>query len=533
MGGLLWREEGPLYCRGVRFLAVAVAALMLLTGIPYLAAHRFPDPSSSFLETFVFEQDFNYYCALVRQSAAGAWLFDNPFTPEPHRATLANLEFLATGKLAVLFGLEAGRALQLQRVALAPLFAVGLWGLIAQVIRRPALRRVTFVAALSGGGLGWMRVLPLLGPWVTRAHPVDLYAGVHPFFWLFLHPHFLLAETLVLLALLAMLRGERTGRPWCYAAAGILAAILGVVRPYDMLFLQSVAVLLAAVLALRNHKLDGRALALRLLPALVPLPVLAYCVWLFRFDPVYQWWGRQAVNGPPGAAPMLVGVGLLVPLLVVALVVGRRAAWTTGEILMACAATASLGLTYSYPWLSFSFQFVTTLVVPTLLLAVARLEEWATPIRFRPVVAVLLAVNALTSVTLWATHLGEVRAGAHRIARSDLAVFSRLSAHSGAREVVMGGPRTSNRIPRYSHDAVVAGYPFSTVRYAEKIEDVRRFYGASTAEAERQRLLAELRVRYVIHGPEERGLGAYDPARSEFLAEVFRDEATTVYEVRR
>jgi hypothetical protein len=533
MDGLLWREEAPLYCRRVRLLGVAVAALTLLTAIPYVAGHRLDDGSSAFLETLVFEQDFNSYCAFLRQSAAGAWLFHNPFTPEPHRPIFLNLEFLVSGKAAALLGLEAGQALQVQRALAGLLFAFGLWGLGARVITTPAARRVALMTALTGGGFGWMKVLPLVGPHVASLPPVDLYAGVHPFFWLFLQPHFVVGEVLVVLALWAMLEGERTGRTVFSLAAGALAAIAGLVRPYDMLFLQVVAVLFTAAIAIRERKLDWPAAARRLLPAIAPLPVLAYSVWLFRFHPVFQWWGRQGVNGPPPVLSLLLGLGLLVPFLVVGLVAARHRPWTPGEILMACAATAGAVLTYSYPWLRFSFQFVTTLVVPALLLALARLEEWASPLRFRPVVAVLLAVNGLTSVTLWATHLGEVRAGAHRIARSDLAVFSWLGAHSGAREVVMAGPRTSNRVPRYSHAAVVAGYPFSTVRYAEKIEDVRRFYRASTEESERRRLLAELRVRYVIHGTEERRFGAYDPARSEFLAEVFRDGPTTVYEVRR
>ena len=181
--------------------------------------------------------------------------------------------------------------------------------------------------------------------------PADLNAGIHPFFWLFLHPHFLIGEALVVLALWAVLEGERTGRTVFYLAAGALAAIAGLVRPYDMLFLQAVAVLFAAAIAIRERKVD----------------------------PVFQWWGRQGVNGPPPVLSLLLGLGLLVPFLVVGLVAARRRPWTPGEILMACAAMAGAVLTYSYPWLRFSFQFVTTLVVPTLLLARARLEPWAGP----------------------------------------------------------------------------------------------------------------------------------------------------------
>ena len=297
----------------MRFLAVSATALALLTSIPYLVGHCLDDASSSFLDTLVFEQDFNSYCAFVRQSAAGAWLFHNPFTPEPHRPVFLNLEFLVTGKAAGWLGVEPGLALQLQRVAAGALFAFGLWGLGARVITTAAARRLAFVAALTGGGFGWMQVLPGLGPLVARAGPVDLYAGVHPFFWLFLHPHFAVSEALVVLALWLLLEGERTGRAAFPLGAGVVAAVAGLVRPYDMLFLQVVAVLFAAASALHARKLETAATVRRLLPAIVSLPVLAYGVWLFGFDPVFQWWRRQGVNGPPPAPAMLLGLGLLPP----------------------------------------------------------------------------------------------------------------------------------------------------------------------------------------------------------------------------
>src|SRR5947209_16235732 len=78
--------------RDVRFVAVSATALAILTSVPYVAGHALDDRASQFLDTLVFEQDFNSYCAFVRQSAEGAWLFDNPFTPEPHRPSFLNLE---------------------------------------------------------------------------------------------------------------------------------------------------------------------------------------------------------------------------------------------------------------------------------------------------------------------------------------------------------------------------------------------------------------------------------------------------------
>src|SRR5207249_11455048 len=142
-----------------------------------------------------------------------------------------------------------------QRVAAGTLLAFGLWGLCAQLMAAPAMRRVSFIAALTGGGFGWMRILPALGHAVERMRPVDLRAGVHPFFWLFLHPHFVAGEAMVVLALGALLAGERTGWGGFHLASGGLAALVGLMRPYDMLFLQLTAMLYTVAVGLR----EGRA----------------------------------------------------------------------------------------------------------------------------------------------------------------------------------------------------------------------------------------------------------------------------------
>jgi hypothetical protein len=535
MDGLLWREEAPLYCRGVRFLAAAVAVLTLLTSLPYLAGHRLEDSASAFLDTLIFEHDFNAYCAFVRQSAAGAWLFHNPFTPELHRPVFLNLEFLVTGKAAALLDLEAGQALQLQRGFAGIVFAGALWGLGRRLIAAPSMRRLALVAVLSGGGFGWMSALPRLGPSVQSFEPVDLYAGVHPFFWLLLHPHFAAAEAVVVLALWAFVEGERTGRGLFHGLAGILAAIVGLMRPYDMLFLQATSVLYAVVAAARERKVDWRSLSRRLLCAAVALPVLAYSFWLFRFDPVFMWWGRQGVNAPPPVASLLAGLGLLPLFLAGALLAARRRDWTAPQTLLACAAAASLLLTYSYPWLRFSFQFVTTLVVPSLLLAFARLEASFTRALVRRellALALAVAVNAPTSIALWCEKMAIARAGGYRIARGDLAAFAWLDGHSRPRDVVLASERTSNRVPRFTHDDVVAGYSFSTVQFPRKLGEVEHFFRFRRDERYRRQILVQYGVRFLLYGPDERALGAYDPKRSAFLTEVFRGGEMTVYEVR-
>ena len=110
-------------------------------------------------------------------------------------------------------------------------------------------------------------------------------------------------------------------------------------------------------------------------------------------------------------------------------------------------------------------------------------------------------------------------------------VLAWLKEHARPGDVVVAMERTSNRIARSTPAAVVAGYRFSTVRFEEREEQLRRFYDGRTRDVSRMRMLKQYGVRYVVHGIEERE-SAYDPAASPFLVEAFRRGGGAVYQVR-
>jgi len=61
---------------------------------------------------------------------------------------------------------------------------------------------------------------------------------------------------------------------------------------------------------------------------------------------------------------------------------------------------------------------------------------------------------------------------------------------------------------------------------------VERFYSRDEADVARENLLRQQGIRFVIHGPAERALGAYHPSGSAFLQLVFARGETAVYRLR-
>ncbi|MHC4846724.1 MAG: hypothetical protein ACYTCU_11275, partial [Planctomycetota bacterium] len=220
-----------------RFVLVVAAVLALLSSLPYLAGWAHDDPTSRFDGVLAFEHDTNSYMAYMRQAAEGAVLFTNPFTPEPHEPALFNLEWLVGGWISALPGSSPVVAFHVLRVLGVFALCLGLAALLRQLFATTLMRRVVLGAVLIGGGFGWLLQFDALRPALSALNLLDTYAGLHPFFWMMFSPHFLLGQAASVLALLAILRAERSGRLSHAALAGLAILLAGAMRPFDMLVL--------------------------------------------------------------------------------------------------------------------------------------------------------------------------------------------------------------------------------------------------------------------------------------------------------
>jgi hypothetical protein len=522
------------------FVAAFAGALALATSLPYAVAWTRPFPDSRFDGHLVFDADFNAYLAFMRQARDGAWLFYNPFTPEPHAPVLLNLGWLAAGRLAAASGLSLETVLQVQRLAALAVLCGAVYALARRLLRSVLGRRAALAAVMLGGGFGWLTSLPGLRGRLPPGWLLDNTVGFHPFFWALLHPHFLLAQALAALTLCLVLRAESTGRArdWGVAAA---AATLVSLRPYDWVHLVATLGAFATLTAWGRRGEDTRtARALRFLPVAAAVPLLAYHVWLFEAHPVFRWWHAQSRQAPvpPLALALtwglsLAGVLLAAPRL---LALPRR---PPAERLVGAALLTGLAFFYASPLVRPTLQFATTLIVPGVLLAAARLEPWLLRHAGRggPAaagLALLLAANSLTSAKLLAAHIRDAAAGHHRTDVRLLEAYGWLDAHAAPRDVVLAPLDLGSGLPRRSRAVAFAGF-FSTVDYAAKAAQLERFFAPGGDDAWRQDLLRRHRVRFVLAGAGAAAPAAGPAGRAPldvpYLVPAFRNDLAAVYRV--
>lgn len=517
--------------RSDRLFVLAVGlVLTVVTSVPY-AVGLLADLEGRFDWHLVFEADQNAYFGFMRQAREGAFFLTNPFTPEYHRPVVVNLEWAAVGYLARGTGLSLEATYHLLRGVFVLVFCGALHWLSGFLFETRLARRLVLLLLGFGGGFGWLLYLPGIGAQLNPRLFLDLGVGFHPFFWMLLQPHFLMGETLALLCLGLFLRGETTDDVRWHTGASALCAVLGLVRPYDVLHVLSALGLYTALRGLRGPE-RRTALWRGVLVATPSLAVLGYYLWLFR-HPVIRWWAIQNSLAPlvPSVVALSLGGSALLLLSLLATpgqAGGRRPAAT----LLGCSAFAAFALYYAYPLLASSAQFGTMLVVPTVLVGLMGREAILVRLSRRgawgaALLAGAVGLNALGSVALVARHTAEVARGAHRTPEAVLEAYAWLGTHARPGEVVLASDEHSNRLPRFTPVRVVSGQSFFTADYASKSRAVARFFDPRTDERWRQALVERFQVRFVVS---EVGDGrGWDPAHSVLFREVFRNEALAIF----
>ncbi len=514
------------------FVLGVASALAIVTSIPY-AVGLAADLDGDFAWHLVFEADINAYFGFIRQAEQGAFLFTNPFTPEPHRPVVVNLEWAAVGHFARLTGLSLEAAFHVMRLVFVFVLCGALHWLAGFVLETRLARRLLLLAVATGGGFGWLLEVPALGAGLVPARFLDLSVGFHPFFWMLLQPHFLMGEALSLLTLGLFLKGEESHDLRWHAAAAACGAGVGLVRPYNLLHLLA-AVGIYTILSLSRGKGRRAALVPGLLFAAPSLLVLAYYLALFRFHPVLRWWAIQNSLSPFVPSLVALALGLVVALVLVRLAGPRsQRPLRPGNTLVGCSAFAAVALYYAYPLLASSAQFSTALVVPLALVGMQGRESLlagvaGAGIRGRSLLAAVLVVNALTSGVLVVRHTQAVASGAHHLSAPVVEAYRWIGAHARPRDVVLGSYEHSNRLPRHADVRVVCGQSFFTAEYGAKARAVERFYDRRTEERWRQAFLRRFGVRFVL--AEAGAESGHDPGTSMGLREVFRNDALVVFE---
>jgi len=534
--------------------------LIVWASLPYLVGYALSSAEWHFGGSFIYPQDGNSYLAKMRQGAAGAWLVHLPYTSEAHAPAPVWMLYPLLGKLAVFTGLSFEATYHLARLAggLALLAALGLF-LRAYVPHR-AWRQFAFILIVVSGGLGLL--LSILLP---KYIPLELLAPhLYIFAMLYSPPHMSLGLAVLLLMFVGVRRlvealtpaplsqssgrggeggeghhsplpqrgrgvaGEHSvrGEGW---VIGLLGAALAFIRPETVPIFW--VVLIFHLIAVRTTGAEWPAMR-RLLPLALGLPILGAVYAAVMLNPAFRAWMAQ--NPFPAPAPLDLALGLasLMPIGLLALR-GRR--WWRGPGLFVTV-WALVVPPLAYLPIGPQSRLLSGIVIPWGILAsdgllrVVRPALWRSWRRWATVLWVgVSALSALWFILLAGLYVSTRPADLfYAPAAQEVATW--LTAHAPD-QPVLSAWRTGNLLAAQGTVKVFLGHPIETLDYAAKAAEVERFFQATTPAAERLSLLRRYGIGYVVYGPWERALGAFDPASAPELRRAFAAGDYTLYEV--
>ncbi|MBC8230641.1 hypothetical protein H8E77_13920 [bacterium] len=529
----------------LRFLAIYILGILLFTYTPYFIGHVKPIPSKEFNEHLVFYDDMNSYLSYVKQSANGRWLFQNQFTPEEHSGVFINLKWLVLGKISRIFKTSLRTDFQIERIVGAITLIFGFYLLSSLFIQNKFVRKVALLVFSLGGGFGWIYILSLAVQKLFHSDiltipfvPRDTSSGLHPFFQMMLNPHFSIAHGILLLTYSLYTIGEMKNDVKYYVFSGISCAVLGFVRPFDMLVCFLAVFMFVILLYISKRELSLHQTFLRFLPILMGLPVMLYNLYVFKLHPVFKWWNIQNVFTERPLMILLFSMGF-VPFLVLNNIGGfanLREKETKNIFLIGTIAAISV-LAFSTPFLKFAPQFGTIWMGSLVIFGIMKVEKplLSALSRKRYIYFLLFAfllVNSFTSIWLLKWKCDEVWQGKHHTDSRLITAFDWLEENSSPSDIVLSSYPTGNKIPRYSGNKVFCGYGYNTVDFNGKINAVKQFFNLETSDKYRLDLIKKYKIEYLFHGPSERAIGKYIPEISPFLKQVYQNDIVMIYSVK-
>jgi hypothetical protein len=556
-----------------RWVVVAATAVMALTCVPYLFGWFITPPGWRYMGLLANPDEHNVYLGWMREAERGHAFFFDPLTTEPQRAQFFQVFFLVLGAVARVTHAPLIWVYHAARVIAGMLLLVGVYGLAAQMLDSRLARRLAWALVAFSSGFGWIYALAMARAPVAGGaapNPIDYGAGlVMPeaitFLSLLLNPLFCLSVWLMVAVwttYLAALRGRARRLVALAAAAGL---VLGNVHTYNVITVWvTIAgyVVMAGIIARRwplREAVYGAVVVVACAPGVL------YQYWLFRVNEVFRLKALTLTLTPP-AAYFLLGYGLVLALAIPGAVMalrregrapplkqhtmeptGRSASVShcaSPETLLVVWAVVTLGLVFLAPF-SFQRKLAEGLHVPLCLLAALFAGEWLAPKLRRGGGALAIAVIILTMPS----NLFFVARGLHNLVNNNaayirvlmpplylpsdtVAAITWLRRNSAMSEAVLCMPLEGSYIPGAAGNKVFVGHWAETLRYPDKLGQVRWFFSDQPRAGQRRDFMTRNGLTWVLYTQNEAALGPFNPAASADFEAVFTRPGATLFRLR-
>jgi len=343
--------------------------------------------------------------------------------------------------------------------------------------------------------------------------------------------------------------------------AAVLALLLSMQHAYDMFIIYPVIGLYALFIWLRDRRFPMYLFKLGIIVVLISMWPALQAYYITTADPVWkgvlaQFDNAGAWTPAPWLLPILMGLAWLMAIWALDIKTPWKDRDDTHLFVMAWFLShfvvIYLPLNFQIHLLS-GWQVVGgvlatiglfTRVLPWLQKRFAKTPQ---PVLWRRLVAVFLLLIIPTNLYLLAWRFldlnrtqrqelyvdaaGHADAEARYFLRTtEVAALNYIEANVTSTDVVLSTHDIGQYIPALTGARSFLGHWAQTLNFFDKRAMVEAFFNPETPDTERQRILTEFNVDYVLMTPEAANFG-YDPHSADYLTEVFADGSTFVFQV--
>ena len=520
-----------------RWVIIVGSALVLLAFLPLVWVALRGTPDWQFMGVLHNYQDGATYISKLRLGYEGNWLVYFQHTPEDHAGALMPFLYPLLGQIARLFTIPPIVMFHVARVGAVLFMYVSLYQLGATIWTKVRARRIFFLVAVLGSGLGWL-FAPLLQnpllPDLTLPEAFVLHSS-------FMNVHFPL--TLASLALLVALfiTAYRPGAetdPGVNASlplVSVLSLALALLYPQSLVPIGAALMLYVAIIWWQDKVVPVRLLRWLLALILPAVPVAAYYVITIAYNPAMRIWNGQNVTTSPNPLEFMIGFGIPLLVAIPGIYRGIRRFERDGDRLMLlwllCMAVAI------YLPLGVQRRFAVGMMLPIAYFATRAIEDvWLPRIsrRWRPAVAsVFIPLISISQIMMLFLPVLPAITGYPQAAigifleRDYAGAYQWLETRTSPSDVLLASPIASTWIPAWVGARVVYGHPYETLYAAEKQQQVLDWYNGTDDPAACAALIEAYDVRFILVGPEEEKLG--QSACLDSLRLIARSGSVAVY----
>jgi hypothetical protein len=408
-------------------------------------------------------------------------------------------------------------------------------------------RRVAFLLALLGSGLGWL--LMLIG-WFPRPDisPIDFWlVDGYVFFSILTFPHFSAVITLIIGMIAAYLGYLKRASVWLIICVIVLGLCAQTIQPYSPI-LADIAILGAFLgISWQKRMLNWKGFVVLFIIGFSQLPLFLYNALVFKSGPIWEAFVSQNITLSPPPAYYLWGYFLFWPFVILGLgkllidlkvrSSGSMVDNLPGLTAMACWVLGALVLAYLPSVLQ--RRFVLGLTVPLSILSTYALKSSVFPwlelhrakrlrnvkglvpvlfISFSMISSLILSFN-----TAW---FAAQRPMTLFDSRALVGAVDWLQIQAGQADVVLSSENTGLLVASRTGLPVFIGHPIETMDYQNKLNQIHDFYQGRIAPD----WMYQRGIRWVIWGPVEKELSGKERLEMD-LVEAYQDQDVVIYRI--